>query len=111
MTTILGISKGRPRGSSALRANSDVMILCTPSHESAGNVAALTQYKNRSADKTKYRVHLISKQVDLGKREGEDIVNLSFSASSPRDDEETPAKAKGPAIQGCHPHVTAMTEV
>lgn len=57
--------KGRPRGSSALRANSDVMILCTPSQESSGNVAALTQYKNRSADKTKHSIRLVSKQVRL----------------------------------------------
>ena len=74
----------RPRGSSAFRANADVMILC---ERALGDtpMASLTQYKNRSADKTKYRAALVGNPVDLGVDDdtGEAISNLSFSPINP----------------------------
>ena len=74
----------RPRGSSAFRANADVMILCERAPGDA-KMASLTQYKNRSADKTKYRAALVGKPVDLGVVDdtGEAISNLSFSPINP----------------------------
>ena len=74
----------RPRGSSAFRANADVMILCERPPGDA-KMASLTQYKNRSADPTKYRAALAGKLVDLGvdADTGKAISNLSFSPITP----------------------------
>lgn len=76
--------KKRPRGSSAFRANSDVMILCERVSGST-TMASLTQYKNRSADKSKYRVALVGKPVDLGNNPdtGAANTNLSFAPVNP----------------------------
>ena len=76
--------KKRPRGSSAFRANSDVMILCERASDGA-TTSSLTQYKNRSADKSKYRVALVGKPVDLGSNPvtGAANTNLSFSSIRP----------------------------
>lgn len=76
--------KKRPRGSSAFRANSDVMTLCERVSGST-SMSLLTQYKNRSADKSKYRVALVGKTVDLGNNPdtGAADTNLSFTSVNP----------------------------
>ena len=76
--------KKRPRGSSAFRANSDVMILCERV-PGAANIASLTQYKNRFADPMRYRAALVGKPVDLGVYDdaGKMISNLAFSPMDP----------------------------
>jgi len=76
--------KKRPRGSSAFRTNSDVMILCERV-PGAANIASLTQYKNRFADPTRYRAALVGKPVDLGVYDdaGKMISNLAFSPMDP----------------------------
>ena len=74
----------RPRGSSAFRANMDVMIFCERS-SGRTKIASLTQYKNRSADKEKYCAAFFGKSVDLGvdPATGKPISNLSFSPITP----------------------------
>ncbi len=74
----------RPRGSSAFRANSDVMILCERAPDDA-KIASLTQYKNRSADKAKYHAAFAGTSVDLGVVSDTDkpTSNLSFAPISP----------------------------
>ena len=74
----------RPRGSSAFRANSDVIILCERAPGDA-NISSLTQYKNRSADKAKFRAAFVGKPVDLGVDDDtrEVISNLAFSPINP----------------------------
>ena len=65
--------KGRPRGSSAKKANADVMILCE--REEGTSYATLSQYKNREADSDRFRISFEGHEISLG--EGQDS-NLWF---------------------------------
>jgi hypothetical protein len=75
--------KKRPRGSSAFRANADVLILCEKHEDRA---VLLTQYKNRSAEKAKFQAAFMASDVPLGNdpETGEAISNLSFAAINPK---------------------------
>lgn len=70
-------AKARPRGSSAKKANADVMILC----ERDGNTrnVTITQTKNRDADKEGYRAAFCGATVKLDTS----ATNLHFRAIEP----------------------------
>lgn len=70
--------KDRPRGSSAKKANVDVMIYCERNGETRR--VTLQQKKNRDADRTKHRVAFEGEPIQIGPG----LTNLKFIAVEPQ---------------------------